>query len=75
MARAVAILGCEHTWLGFVDSGLPEGEERLILEGLKDKVPARVFTEPYRNPVNDTPEAVRANLRTAVGLAVTVPAL
>ena len=28
MARAVAILGCEHTWLGFVDSGLPEGDPR-----------------------------------------------
>lgn len=49
-------------------SGLPEGVERTILEGVKDKLPQRVFTEPYRNPVNDTPEAVRANLRTAVGL-------
>ncbi len=28
MARAQAILGCEHTWLGFVDSGLPEGDPR-----------------------------------------------
>jgi mycothiol S-conjugate amidase len=26
MARAQAILGVEHTWLGFVDSGLPEGD-------------------------------------------------
>jgi mycothiol S-conjugate amidase len=26
MARAVAELGVEHTWLGFVDSGLPEGD-------------------------------------------------
>ncbi len=49
-------------------SGLPEGEERLVLDGVKDKVPARVFTEPYRNPVSDTPEAVRANLREAVRL-------
>ncbi|AWN39023.1 hypothetical protein DK427_14755 [Methylobacterium radiodurans] len=49
-------------------SGLPEGEERLVLEGVKDKVPARVFTEPYRNPVSDTPEAVRTNLREAVRL-------
>jgi microcin C transport system substrate-binding protein len=49
-------------------SGLPEGEERLILEGVKDKVPARVFTEPYRNPVSETPEAVRTNLREAVRL-------
>ncbi|RWA20664.1 GlcNAc-PI de-N-acetylase [Mycolicibacterium brumae DSM 44177] len=26
MARAAAILGVEHTWLGFVDSGLPQGD-------------------------------------------------
>src|SRR5688572_32230532 len=26
MAEAQAILGVEHTWLGFVDSGLPEGD-------------------------------------------------
>jgi mycothiol S-conjugate amidase len=26
MARAVAILGVQHRWLGFVDSGLPEGD-------------------------------------------------
>lgn len=48
--------------------GLPEGNERAILESVKDKLPQRVFTEAYRNPVNDTPEAVRANLRAAVGL-------
>src|SRR6478735_12054225 len=26
MDRAAAILGVEHAWLGFVDSGLPEGD-------------------------------------------------
>jgi mycothiol S-conjugate amidase len=26
MAEAASILGVEHTWLGFVDSGLPEGD-------------------------------------------------
>src|SRR4051794_32293133 len=26
MARAVEILGVQHSWLGFVDSGLPEGD-------------------------------------------------
>ncbi len=26
MKAAQAVLGCEHTWLGFVDSGLPEGD-------------------------------------------------
>lgn len=49
-------------------SGLPEGKEREILEGLRDKVPPSVFTTPYTNPVNDTPEKVRANLREAVRL-------
>jgi microcin C transport system substrate-binding protein len=49
-------------------SGLPEGEEKAILESVKDKVPASVFTTPYANPVNDSPEAVRKNLREAVGL-------
>ncbi len=26
MARAAEVLGVEHRWLGFVDSGLPEGD-------------------------------------------------
>ena len=26
MAKAAEILGVEHTWLGFVDSGLPQGD-------------------------------------------------
>ena len=49
-------------------SGLPQGKELAILEGLRDKVPAAVFTEPYRNPVNGSPEKVRANLREALRL-------
>ncbi|WP_244471662.1 extracellular solute-binding protein [Methylobacterium sp. ARG-1] len=49
-------------------SGLPEGQEKAILESVKDKIPASVFTTPYANPVNDTPDAVRKNLREAVGL-------
>lgn len=44
-------------------SGLPEGREREILESVKDKIPAEVFTRPYTNPVGGNPEAVRANLR------------
>ena len=32
-------------------SGLPEGEELQILETVRDKVPAEVFTTPYTNPV------------------------
>jgi microcin C transport system substrate-binding protein len=48
--------------------GLPDGQEKAILDSLKDKVPARVFTTAYINPVNDTPEQVRDNLREAVRL-------
>ncbi|QFU17434.1 extracellular solute-binding protein [Microvirga thermotolerans] len=51
--------------LELASSGLPEGKEREILESVKDKIPPEVMTTPYRNPVSDTPEAVRANLREA----------
>jgi microcin C transport system substrate-binding protein len=49
-------------------TGLPEGLELQILETVRDKVPAEVFTTPYQNPVGGNPEAVRANLREAVKL-------
>jgi microcin C transport system substrate-binding protein len=49
-------------------SGLPEGEELEILNGVKDLVPASVFTTPYQNPVNGDPQKLRANLRTAVDI-------
>ena len=49
-------------------SGLPEGAELQILETLRDKVPAEVFSTPYTNPVGGNPEAVRANLREAMKL-------
>ena len=49
-------------------SGLPQGRELEILNTVKDKLPAEVFTTPYTNPVNDTDEARRANLREAVRL-------
>ncbi|WP_188611499.1 extracellular solute-binding protein [Chelatococcus reniformis] len=48
--------------------GLPEGLEREILEAVKDKVPPAVFTTPYANPVNGSPDAVRTNLREALTL-------
>lgn len=44
-------------------SGLPEGEELQILESVRHKVPAEVFTTPYANPVGGNPKSVRANLR------------
>jgi microcin C transport system substrate-binding protein len=49
-------------------SGLPSGLELQILETVRDQVPPEVFTAEYKNPVNDTPEAVRANLREAIRL-------
>ncbi len=49
-------------------SGLPQGKELEILEAVRDKVPAEVFTTAYSNPVNGNPENVRANLREALRL-------
>lgn len=49
-------------------SGLPQGLELQILEQLKDKVPAEVFTTAYANPVGGNPENVRNNLREATKL-------
>jgi microcin C transport system substrate-binding protein len=51
--------------LELASSGLPEGKELEILETVRGKVPPSVFTTPYRNPVNDSPEATRSNLREA----------
>jgi microcin C transport system substrate-binding protein len=51
--------------LDLASSGLPEGKELEILESVRDKVPPSVFTTPYKNPVNDSPEATRSNLREA----------
>lgn len=48
--------------------GLPEGDEKVLLDGLKDKVPAEVFTTPYTNPVGGDPQKARENLRKAIGL-------
>lgn len=49
-------------------SGLPEGKELEILETVRDKVPAEVFTTPYKNPVGGNPDAARNNLREATRL-------
>jgi mycothiol S-conjugate amidase len=49
MARAAEILGVEHRWLGFVDSGLPEGDPTpplpegcFALQPLEETVPPLV---------------------------------
>ena len=49
-------------------TGLPSGLELEILQTVKDKVPADLFTKPYSNPVNGNPQAVRTNLREALTL-------
>ncbi|APO73063.1 oligopeptide ABC transporter substrate-binding protein [Rhizobium etli 8C-3] len=49
-------------------SGLPQGRELEILQGLKDKVPPEVFTAPYSNPVGGDPQKSRDNLRKAIAL-------
>jgi mycothiol S-conjugate amidase len=46
MAEAQRILGVQHTWLGFVDSGLPEGDPLPALpEGCFALEPIEVTTE------------------------------
>lgn len=49
-------------------SGLPQGKELEILETVRGKVPPEVFTAEFKNPVFDTQESVRANLRQATKL-------
>ena len=47
MARAAEILGVQHRWLGFVDSGLPEGDPLPPLpEGCFALEPLHVAAEP-----------------------------
>jgi microcin C transport system substrate-binding protein len=49
-------------------SGLPSGAELDILDSVKDKIPASVFTTPYTNPVGGDSTRLRANLRQALNL-------
>ncbi|HEY4981594.1 MAG TPA: extracellular solute-binding protein [Pseudolabrys sp.] len=49
-------------------SGLPEGKELEILEAVRDKVPADLFSKPYSNPVGGNQQANRNNLRDALAL-------
>jgi mycothiol S-conjugate amidase len=47
MARAAEILGVQHRWLGFVDSGLPEGDPKPPLpEGCFALVPLQEAAAP-----------------------------
>jgi microcin C transport system substrate-binding protein len=54
--------------LELASSGVPEGQELAILEAVRGKVPAELFTTPYSNPVGGSPENTRSNLREAIRL-------
>jgi len=49
-------------------SGIPTGKELEILETVRDKVPAELFSRPYTDPVGGNPQAVRNNLQQALAL-------
>jgi microcin C transport system substrate-binding protein len=49
-------------------SGIPQGKELEILQSVKDKVPADLFSKPYTNPVGGSQQADRNNLREALAL-------
>ena len=49
-------------------TGLPTGRELELLETVRDKVPAELFTKPYTNPVTGTPQAIRSNQGEAIRL-------
>jgi microcin C transport system substrate-binding protein len=49
-------------------TGLPAGRELELLETVRDKVPAEVFTTVYSNPSNRNINEIRANLREAIKL-------
>jgi mycothiol S-conjugate amidase len=54
MAAAAAVLGVEHVWLGFVDSGLPEGDPLPPLpEGCFALEPISVTTEALVRVIRD----------------------
>lgn len=46
-------------------TGLPSGQELEVLESVRGGVPAEVFTEEYKNPVNLTPEDFRRHMSAA----------
>ncbi|MCX5567950.1 MULTISPECIES: extracellular solute-binding protein [Kaistia] len=54
--------------IDLASSGLPQGQELEILETVRDEVPPEVFTKEFKGPVNDTPQALRENFRTALQL-------
>jgi len=52
----------------YAAKGLPDGRELELLNEVKDKVPAEVFTKEFKNPVNATADDLREHIRTALAL-------
>lgn len=48
--------------------GLPDADELKILEPFRGKIPDEVFTKEFVNPVANSPQEVRKNLRSAAML-------
>jgi microcin C transport system substrate-binding protein len=53
---------------GMEATGLPSPAELALLDPLKDQLPPEVFTKEYKNPLNDTPQNRRKNMREAARL-------
>ena len=49
-------------------TGLPQGEEKQILEAMKDRIPPEVLTTEYKAPSTDGKDNLRSNLRIAMKL-------
>ncbi|MBZ9860872.1 extracellular solute-binding protein [Mesorhizobium sp. CA12] len=49
-------------------SGLPQGKELEIVEKYRDKLPPELFTQEFKLPVYDSPQAERKYLKQAVDL-------
>lgn len=52
----------------FAATGLPSGQEWLLLSALRERLPARLFTEPFSVPRTDGNGVPRETLRRALGL-------
>ena len=61
---------CDSYFTGteLASSGLPTGKELEILESVRDKIPAEVFSKPFQNPASGNEDARRTNLRQAMRL-------
>lgn len=53
---------------GLASNGLPQGKELEILNQYKDKLPPELFTEEFKIPAFDNPQAERKILKSAVDL-------